>query len=179
MTTFNPFTFLARRSIEAWLINKEKLDVTAFPLKEWDKSLLKRSGCFVSLKKKDGSLRGCIGTILPVYDRLAEEIAANARSAATSDPRFLPLNKDELPEIIVSVDVLSPLERVYSLDMLNPKKFGIVISKGFSKGVLLPDLPGVNTVEDQVKIAMMKAGITSLEGATIERFTVRRYYETQ
>ncbi|AER66758.1 AMMECR1 domain protein [Thermovirga lienii DSM 17291] len=179
MTTFNPFTFLARRSIEAWLINREKIDVKAFPLEEWDESLLRPSGCFVSLKKKDGSLRGCIGTISPVYDCLADEIAANARSAATSDPRFLPMNKDELPEIVVSVDVLSPLERIHSLDMLNPKKYGIVISKGFSKGVLLPDLPGVNTVEDQIKIAMMKAGIASLEGATIERFTVRRYSESQ
>ena len=79
MTKVNPFTFLARKSIEMWLLHKNKIDVTIFSLEEWDKSLLEQSGCFVSLKKKDGSLRGCIGTILPVYDCLAEEIAAMSK----------------------------------------------------------------------------------------------------
>ena len=178
MAKVNPFTFLARKSIEMWLLHKNKIDVTSFPLEEWDKSLLKRSGCFVSLKKKDGSLRGCIGTILPVRNCLAEEIATNARSAATEDPRFMPLSKEELPEVVISVDVLSPPEKVTSLEELDPKKYGIVISKGFFKGVLLPDLPGIDAVEDQVKITMLKAGISSLEGATIERFSVKRYSET-
>ncbi|SHG75472.1 uncharacterized protein, PH0010 family/AmmeMemoRadiSam system protein A/AmmeMemoRadiSam system protein B [Thermosyntropha lipolytica DSM 11003] len=132
-----------------------------------------RKGAFVSLKK-DGRLRGCIGTIFPCYDNLAEEIAYNAISAATRDPRFLPVEEDELEEIVYSVDVLEKPEPCTRED-LDPKKYGVIVSKGNRKGLLLPDLEGVDTVEEQLKIALQKAGIGEDEDYRIERFTVTRY----
>lgn len=132
-----------------------------------------RKAAFVSLKK-DGRLRGCIGTILPCYGNLAEEIAYNAVSAATRDPRFLPVKEDELEEIVYSVDILEKPERCTKED-LEPRKYGVIVSKGKRRGLLLPDLEGVDTVEEQLKIALQKAGIEEDEDYEIERFTVTRY----
>lgn len=137
--------------------------------------LTNRAGVFVSLKKQ-GQLRGCIGTILPTQPSAAREIIRNAVSAATEDPRFSQVTSAELDELEVSVDILSSPERIESMDKLDPKRFGVIVRRGSRSGVLLPDLAGVDTVEDQVDIACEKAGIRSGEPVDLYRFEVRRYH---
>ena len=133
--------------------------------------------CFVSIKTKNGDLRGCIGTLSPVQESLDKEIIANAVSASTRDPRFPPMTKDELSNVVFSVDVLSEAEPIESITQLNPKMYGVIVSKGYRRGVLLPDLEGIDTAEQQVQIAAMKAGLYDLDGVKLERFTVTRYKE--
>lgn len=135
--------------------------------------------CFVSIKNSDGSLRGCIGTIWPTQPSLAREIMANAVSAATRDPRFPPMSAGELPGALFSVDVLSPPEPVRALDQLDPARWGVIVTRGRQRGLLLPNLEGVDTVEKQLSIAAQKAGLSSLEGVSLERFSVSRYPEDQ
>ena len=135
-----------------------------------------KAGAFVSLKK-DGKLRGCIGTVEPVRQNLYEEIKANAVSAAVRDPRFSPVETDELKDIAISVDVLSPMEKVSGLNDLNPEKYGVLVRSGHLSGLLLPDLEGIDTPETQVSIAMQKAGISSDQPVELYRFTVTRYRE--
>ncbi len=138
--------------------------------------MAERAGCFVSLKKK-GDLRGCIGTILPRKAGLAEEIAENSLSAAFEDPRFPPVEQRELEDISISVDILSIPEAVPDTALLDPKKFGVIVEKGGARGVLLPDLDGVDTVETQLSIAARKAGIADWRTAAVRKFSVRRIRE--
>ncbi len=133
-----------------------------------------QAAAFVTLKK-GGKLRGCIGTILPVYPSLAQELAHNAISAGTNDSRFLPVEADELQDLEYSVDILSNPEKSSRAE-LNPKEYGVIVSKGHRRGLLLPALEGVDTVEEQLAIALEKAGINPRENYTIERFKVKRYY---
>ena len=135
----------------------------------------RRAGVFVSLKK-DGRLRGCIGTIQAVQPSIAEEIVHNAISAATHDPRFSPVGEDELEMLSVSVDVLGDAEPVTSLEELDVKRYGVIVTKGGRRGLLLPDLDGVDTVEEQIKIAREKAGIAPDEEVRLERFEVIRHH---
>ncbi|MDR1490636.1 MAG: AmmeMemoRadiSam system protein A [Desulfovibrio sp.] len=136
-----------------------------------------RKGCFVSIKTKTGALRGCIGTFLPTQPSLQQEIMANAVSASVRDPRFPPMRAEELDNVRISVDVLEPPEVLDEGMELDPKAYGVIVSKEGRRGLLLPDLEGVDTVEKQLLIAAQKAGIRDLRGARIERFTVRRYFE--
>jgi AmmeMemoRadiSam system protein A len=136
-----------------------------------------RKGCFVSIKNRDGSLRGCIGTFLPSCNGLAEEITANAASAATRDPRFPPMRPDELVGVRISVDVLSEPELVRPGMSLDPKVYGVIVCKDGRRGLLLPDLEGIDSVERQVAVAAQKGGIRDAAGAEIYRFTVDRYRE--
>ena len=138
-----------------------------------EKFKIERS-CFVTLHNQDGSLRGCIGTIEPYYENLFQEIVHNAISAAFKDPRFPPLTKDEFPNISISVDVLGELQNVKSIEELNPKEFGIVIKKDYRRGLLLPNLEGVDTVKKQIEITKMKAGIETND-YEIFKFKVNRY----
>jgi hypothetical protein len=134
-----------------------------------------RAGVFVSLKKH-GQLRGCIGTFMPTTPSVYQEFARNAVAAATEDPRFSPVTADELEEIRYSVDVLSEPEPVTDISELDPRKYGVIVSKGHLRGLLLPDLEGVDTVREQLKITRMKAGINpDDEDVKIFRFTVKRY----
>ncbi len=133
----------------------------------------RKAGVFVTLHTLDGNLRGCIGTFLPTTPDIANEIAQNAISAALEDPRFEPVSSEELNDIVVSVDILSAPEEVKDESVLDPKKYGIIVESGWRRGLLLPDLEDVDTVEDQIKIAMMKAGIKKYD--KIYRFTVERY----
>ncbi len=133
------------------------------------------AGAFVSLKKA-GQLRGCIGTIQPVRPALAQEVVDNAVSAATRDPRFQPLTLEELDDITISVDVLGTPEPVSGLEELDPSRYGVIVKCDWRKGVLLPDLPGITTPEEQVRIARMKAGIGTEETVELLRFVVSRYY---
>jgi AmmeMemoRadiSam system protein A len=132
-----------------------------------------RAGAFVSLKKR-GQLRGCIGTITAVQQNLAEEIAANAVSAGTRDYRFAPLQAEELDELVYSVDILGAPEPA-SKEQLDPKQYGVIVSMGGKRGLLLPDLEGVDTIEQQLQIALQKAGISPQDPYKIERFKVTRY----
>lgn len=138
--------------------------------------LRRKAACFVTLKKR-GDLRGCIGTILPRRETLRDEITANAMAAALEDPRFLPVTEKELKELSISVDILSDPERIDSPFSLDPKRYGVIVEKRGQRGVLLPDLEGVDTAEEQVSIAARKAGISSLEGISLSRFTVTRVRE--
>jgi len=136
--------------------------------------LKQRRGAFVSLHR-NGQLRGCIGTIAPTTPSLAEEIIHNAIQAATADPRFPPMTADELDGLEISVDVLSTPEPA-TMDDLDPREYGVIVSADWRRGLLLPDLDGVDTVEQQVAIARQKAGIGPNERITIERFRVDRYH---
>lgn len=134
-----------------------------------------RAGVFVSLKER-GMLRGCIGTFQPSEPDVATEIVRNAISAATRDPRFPPVRTGELPGLEYSVDVLTAPEPARDFTELDPKRYGVIVHAGGRRGLLLPDLEGVNTVEDQVGIAMQKAGIAPGTPVTLSRFEVKRYH---
>ena len=134
-----------------------------------------KAGVFVSLKK-NGNLRGCIGTFIPTQENIAQEIIKNAISAAVDDPRFSPVTASELGDLTISVDVLSPPEEISDISELDPKKYGVIVSSGYKKGLLLPDLEGVDTAEEQVDIAKRKAGIYPDEKVKLYRFEVKRYH---
>ncbi len=133
----------------------------------------RRAGVFVSCKKR-GILRGCIGTIAPVTDGIAEEIIRNARSAVAEDPRFNPVEADELPLLTYSVDILAAPEDT-DFDGLDPKNYGVIVTCGYKRGLLLPNLEGVATAEKQLEIAMQKAGIKPGDKYTLQRFEVIRH----
>ncbi|MEE3467008.1 MAG: AmmeMemoRadiSam system protein A [Eubacterium sp.] len=136
----------------------------------------KQAGAFVSLHK-DGKLRGCIGTISATRSCVAEEIIENAISASTRDPRFDPIEEEELPYIEYSVDVLGDAEDIKSPKELDVKRYGVIVTKGMRRGLLLPNLDGVDTVEEQLAIAKQKAGLTTEEkGCKLQRFEVVRHY---
>ncbi|OIQ09954.1 AmmeMemoRadiSam system protein A [Neomoorella thermoacetica] len=161
---------LARQSLEHYLRTGKVLPVPD-PLPP---ELAGRAGVFVSLKK-NGQLRGCIGTISPTRENLAGEIIYNALAAGLEDPRFPPVTVDELPELQYSVDVLSEPEPATVAD-LDPKVYGVIVSCGHRRGLLLPDLEGVDTVAEQVAIARQKGGIGPDEPYRLERFKVTRYH---
>jgi MEMO1 family protein len=137
----------------------------------------RRAACFVSLKK-GGQLRGCIGTLEPAEQHLGDEIARNARSAAFDDPRFAAVREDELAALACSVDVLSESEPC-TLEDLDPRVYGVIVASGYRRGVLLPDLEGIDSAAQQVGIALQKAGIAPDEEFSIRRFTVTRYRESE
>jgi AmmeMemoRadiSam system protein A len=143
----------------------------------WNDLWNKEGACFVSIKTLQGELRGCIGTILPTQPRLDLEIISNAVAASTRDPRFPPMRASELEGVTFSVDVLSRPEPVSDRGELDPAVWGVIVSRGMRRGVLLPDLEGVDTVEQQLDIAARKAGIKRSENFSIERFRVDRYPE--
>ena len=162
---------LARLSLETYI--KEKKPLAVKP--ELPEDLLDHdAGVFVSLKK-DGKLRGCIGTISPTTACVADEIIRNAISAGTGDPRFEPVIAEELPWLVYSVDVLGKAEPVASREELDPERYGVIVEKGRKRGLLLPALEGVKTVEQQLAIALKKAGIPLDEDYTIQRFEVVRH----
>ncbi|HEX9896603.1 MAG TPA: MEMO1 family protein [Dehalococcoidales bacterium] len=133
-----------------------------------------KAGVFVSIHKGD-ELRGCIGTIGPTEENIAKEIIQNAVSAATKDPRFPPVSPDELPELNYKVDVLTEPEPIQSIDQLDPKKYGVIVEAGWRRGLLLPDLEGVDSVDYQIEICRAKAGIGQKEPVKLYRFEVKRY----
>ena len=179
---------LARSSLESYINDRKKIDaretferlsgereLSFFEAKELKKELFKNmAGAFVSLHK-NGKLRGCIGTFLPTQENIAAEIVKNAISAGTSDPRFSPVRRDELGFIEYSVDVLSDPEEVPDETYLDAKKYGVIVSSGRKRGLLLPDLDGVDTVEQQIEIASAKGGIEPGEPVILQRFTVKRH----
>jgi len=133
-----------------------------------------RAGVFVSIHKH-GQLRGCIGTFEPTKKNVAEEIMSNAISSATRDPRFPPVGTSELPALEYSVDILTQPEPVKDIKELDPKEYGVIVESGFRRGLLLPDLEGVDSAEEQIAICRLKAGISPDEPIKLYRFQVRRF----
>lgn len=168
----DPWVKLARRSLETYVKTGQRL--ISLPEDLPAEMTTQQAGAFVSLHK-NGQLRGCIGTIAPTCDNLAWEIVQNAVSACSRDPRFSPVRPDELDELEYSVDVLGAPEPVDSPAALDPKTYGVIVSCGGRRGLLLPDLDGVDSVEAQLSIALQKGGIRENEPYKIERFKVVRH----
>lgn len=166
---------LARQSLEHYLRHGKLLE----PPEPLPPELARPCGAFVSIKSLDGELRGCIGTVEPTRRRAAEEIIANAVSAGLSDPRFPPVSSEELEHLKFSVDLLTPLERVRDFRELDPRRYGVLVRRGGRSGLLLPDLEGIDTVEQQISIARRKAGLGPEEPVDIYRFQVIRYHERE
>ncbi len=163
---------LARLSLESYITEGKEIEVPADLPPEMTS---RRAGAFVSIHKL-GKLRGCIGTILPTMDSIAQEIIGNAISASTRDPRFDPITADELPLLDISVDILGEPEDIDSPSQLDVKRYGVIVTSGAKRGRLLPDLDGVDTVEDQIDIAKRKAGIYGDGPVKLQRFEVIRHY---
>ncbi len=166
----HPLVKLAQDTVSQFVRTRKVISPPDKPTPE----MTEKAGVFVSLKKK-GELRGCIGTFQPTTENVASETIQNAISAATQDPRFLPVSSTELDDLEYSVDVLSGPEKVDSKKELDPKKYGVIVKSGNRKGLLLPDLEGVDSVDEQLSIASMKAGIYLEENIELYRFEVKRY----
>ncbi|MBF8982587.1 AmmeMemoRadiSam system protein A [Lutibacter sp. B2] len=168
----DPYVRLARESLIYYLIHGEHLNIPNYVVDEMKEEA---RGVFISLKI-DGQLRGCIGTMLPMTESIASEIIRNAIEAGQSDPRFAPVKEEELKDISFSVDVLTKPE-ISNKEELDPKKYGVVVRHSGKTGVLLPDLEGIDTVEQQLSIALQKGGISTSQDYTIEKFEVIRHKE--
>jgi len=160
---------LARETVESFIARGEIPHTKNIP-----PEMKSKAGVFVSLHKGN-ELRGCIGTIEPGEDNIAQEIIRNAVHSATRDPRFNPVTADELPQLEYTVDILTEPEPVNGEKELDPKKYGVIVEAGWRRGLLLPDLEGVDTVKRQLEICRMKAGIGSEEPVKLYRFEVKRY----
>lgn len=165
----HPVARLAKETVECFILEGKlpQLKATCEEMKE-------RAGVFVSLKKH-GQLRGCIGTFEPTRDDVAQEIIANAISSATQDPRFPPVSPEEVPYLDYSVDVLTQPEPVKGKEKLDPRKYGVIVEARGRRGLLLPDLEGVDTVEQQIEICCHKAGLDPAEPVKLYCFQVKRY----
>lgn len=166
----SPLVRLARQAVETYVLEGRRLrpEVSSPEMES-------RAGVFVSIHKHH-ELRGCIGTFEPVEANVAEETVANAISSATRDPRFMPVTADELKDLEYSVDVLSTPEPISSEQELDPKRYGVIVEAGWRRGLLLPDLEGVESVEQQIDICRRKAGIGPNEKVNLYRFQVKRYH---
>jgi AmmeMemoRadiSam system protein A len=167
----HPYVEVAKKAISDYLKGKKTPTIPS----DLPPEMQKKAGVFVCLKKS-GQLRGCIGTFSPSCRNIFEEITKNAVSAANEDPRFPPVREDELQELAYSVDVLSEPSRVADISELDHTRYGVIVTKDFRRGLLLPDIEGVDSVQEQLKIAKLKAGIDPAdEDVVIFKFTVERY----
>ena len=166
----DPYVRLARESLTHYILHGSYMQPPDYVT---DEMKTNKRGVLVSIHK-DGELRGCIGTIEPVTDSIAQEIIRNAVEAGIYDPRFPSVEEEELKELDFSVDVLTKPEKT-SKAGLDPKKYGVIVRNGYRSGLLLPDLEGVDTVEEQLRIALRKAGIALGSPYTMERFEVIRH----
>jgi hypothetical protein len=167
----SPLVRLAHEAIDAYVKEGRIIQPPAAPTPE----MQEQAGVFVSLHK-GGELRGCIGTFEPSRRNVAEEIIINGISAAMRDPRFEPVQEEELKDLDISVDVLTAPEPIESKEQLNPKKYGAIVQRGARRGLLLPDLEGVDTAEQQIDICCRKADIAPNEKVRLYRFEVKRYH---
>lgn len=165
----HPLAKLAKETVETY-VKDRKLPQP----KDLTPEMKEKAGVFVSLKKH-GQLRGCIGTFEPTTVNIAQEIISNAVSSATRDPRFMPVTPAELPDLTYSVDVLTCPVPVNSVKELDPRKYGVIVESGGRRGLLLPDLEGVDTAEHQIQICRQKAGIYPDEPVKLYKFEVKRY----
>jgi AmmeMemoRadiSam system protein A len=165
----HPVVKLAKKTVESYIREGK----TPKPRK-LTPEMRERAGVFVSLHRH-GQLRGCIGTFEPTKGNVAEEIIANAISSSTGDPRFPPVTASELDDLEYNVDILTEPEPVTDVSQLEHKKYGVIVESGWKKGLLLPDLEGVDSVEEQIAICRLKAGILIGEPIKLYRFQVRRF----
>jgi AmmeMemoRadiSam system protein A len=165
----HPVVRLAKEAVESYVRQQEIVRP-----RELTPEMRERAGVFVSLHKR-GELRGCIGTFEPTRDNVAEEVITNAISSATADPRFSPVTEAELADLEYSVDILTRPEPVASESELDPERYGIIVQSGWKRGLLLPDLEGVDSVDEQIVICRLKAGISSDDPVKLYRFEVRRF----
>jgi len=164
---------LAKDTVELYIKERK---IFKPDLEEYKEYINVKKGVFVTLHKEN-NLRGCIGTYSPVRNNILEEIIMNAISSSTEDPRFPPVSVKELPFIEYSIDILEIPEKVKNIDELNPKEYGVIVVKGFRRGLLLPDIESVETVDEQLRIAKLKAGINPLDNnVEIYKFKVTRLY---
>jgi AmmeMemoRadiSam system protein A len=166
---FHPVVELAKETVESYIREGKRPKPS-----ELTPEMKEQAGVFVSLHKH-GQLRGCIGTFEPKEKNVAEEIIANAISSSTRDPRFPPVATSELDDLEYSVDILTKPEPVTDINQLDHKKYGVIVESGWKKGLLLPDLEGVDSVEEQIAICRLKAGIQAGEPVKLYRFQVRRF----
>ena len=165
------YVLLAKNTIDTYIRNNQVIDIPD----NIDKELLtKKAGVFVSIHKFN-ELRGCIGTIISTKDNIAEEIINNAISASTKDNRFDPITEDELKYLEINVDVLGEYEDVNSKDELDVKRYGVIVSQEYKRGLLLPDIEGVDSIDEQLEIACHKGGIDPKSDYKIQRFEVIRH----
>jgi AmmeMemoRadiSam system protein A len=171
----HPFVQLAKQTVERY-VRADRLDWPPELTAECERALegSPPSGVFVSIKKW-GDLRGCIGTIEATQTNVCIEIVHNAVAACSRDPRFLPVTEEELAHLSYSVDVLTEPELIEGPDELDPKIYGVVVESGRRRGLLLPDLEGVDGVDEQLRIARTKAGIGDDEEVRLYRFEVQRF----
>ncbi|MBR0085158.1 MAG: AmmeMemoRadiSam system protein A, partial [Lachnospiraceae bacterium] len=168
----DPYVKLAYKAIEDYILRKKITKVPeGLPAEMTDNA----AGTFVSIHEH-GALRGCIGTIAPTRDSIAQEIISNAISASTRDTRFTPIQPDELKYLDINVDVLGQPEDIDSEEELDVKRYGVIVTSGYKRGLLLPDIEGVDTVREQVDIAMRKGGIKKTDKYILQRFEVIRHY---
>jgi AmmeMemoRadiSam system protein A len=167
----HPLVQLARATIEKYIRD----GIVIEPPAELIPEMKEKAGVFVSLHEK-GQLRGCIGTFAPTTPNVASEIIHNAIASATEDPRFPPVEADELSELEISIDVLSPPEAISSKEQLDVKCYGCIVKAGGRRGLLLPDLEGVDSADQQIAICKRKAGIGESEKVDLFRFKVKRYH---
>jgi AmmeMemoRadiSam system protein A len=172
MSEEHPLVQLARTTIESYVRTGRKLKPEEAPA-PLDGG---RAGVFVTIHiASTGELRGCIGTIEPTEENLAQEVINNAISAATRDPRFPPVGPAELDDLRIDVSVLYPPEPIASVEELDPARYGVIVRHGWRRGLLLPDIEGIDDAETQVRYARMKAGIASHEPVELQRFRVEKY----
>ncbi len=175
----DPYVRLARFSLESYITMGKRVTKADLTGEKWEdmpaEMFKQQAGAFVSIHK-NGALRGCIGTILPTCKNVADEIMQNAISAGTNDPRFPMIREDELKSLEMSVDVLDTPEPIDSPDQLDVKRYGVIVTHGRKRGLLLPNLDGVDSIEEQIDIARQKAGISEDEDYSLERFEVIRHY---
>ena len=153
------FVALAKQAVEEYVKNGKIIKTPPhLPSK-----FLKKAGVFVTIKK-NGELRGCVGTYLPTQENLALEIISSAISACAYDGRFYPVYEKELPELSYEVSILSEPQKIKTLEKHNPKKHGIIVATPDGRrGLLLPDLDGIDTTQEQIDIACQKGGIYPYE----------------
>ncbi|MEN8119170.1 MAG: AmmeMemoRadiSam system protein A [Bacteroidota bacterium] len=176
---YKPRTLFAKHALDTIVTYVKTKNIDELKSRDVLEEFNEKLACFVSIHNNDESLRGCIGTIEPREDNLWLEIISNAVSACSRDSRFSAIETNELDQIEVSVDVLSKPEKVEDLDKLDPKKYGVIVTDGnYMRGVLLPDIEGVDTVEEQIKIAKRKAGLADMENEFLKiySFTSTRYH---
>lgn len=162
---------LARKSIEKYILKDKKISI---PKASCKRLFSEKAGVFVSLKT-DSGLRGCMGTTSPMCKNLGEEIIENAIKSASMDSRFETVDKSELSSLIISVDILSKPEHIDKLEELDPNVYGLIVESDYKRGLLLPNLDGINSVEEQLRIALNKGGINPHEIYKMYRFTVERH----
>jgi AmmeMemoRadiSam system protein A len=172
MAEEHPLVQLARETIEVYVRTGRKLKAGEAPAGIQGGP----AGAFVTLHvASTGELRGCIGTIEATQDSLTKEVINNAISAATRDPRFRAVRPEELDNLRIDVSVLHPAEPIQSIDQLDPRVYGVIVQRGWRRGLLLPDIEGIDDAETQVRYARMKAGVGPHEPVELHRFKVEKY----